>query len=1218
MMSTFTSLLIFGLLFVAVVPTKGASTIYFNLSNNTVDDANIKAALGHLNIQFIEETSYEFQKYPLSSYDTVIVSMTEGSFDANAGQALTNAMLFGTKVLFFGGSKQSADALRPLIYGKYVGSWVSASDVQISEVHVKQLNPIAVGLNAMISLANSEYSYAASDVGARIAYVNSDKIPVLLTKQYDEAFLVFSPIPASSWGADLDVILKNSFELKPEEAAPVRSSTVVLLCSDKYGDIATNGVTPLDYYNLVDLVEEVTGESVDVYLGAANGFRIEDLEYYSSYSTIVISGDGGSLTDIDMLLQKIESGSKLVIVGGSSSSTYWSTPLKPFISVSASSWSTQSPVQLYKPESFYFGLNADLPVSFPGGNLTMANTVSDGDALVALVDKNGRPILSGKTLGQGSVLYFAPAAQTLIPKFDDNNRIIFKNIFDFVSAESSLPDILLYTAAPTNVERNYFDGLKGILSSLGVEYVTYVSKNARFYDLKFLDHYSTVIFSNNGYSTSDGDVTAMLDLLHNGTRIIYLGGSNDNYVKNMNRLFPVNFSATTWTKTSSLTKFPGSMSSLAVGLPLNFPLMGAPKHNLRLTGETVDVALVSPEGYPALYSKTFGSGVFVGISPSQLPVNETSITMIKNALNLQPSPLEPASSLIVMSSPSAVYEYTSWFSQLDPYGPFDLLIGTDQIPVGKYDTVVVNNDDGAVNFDSLTDAMLLGGRVLFFGGRASSQSVSSFGQFFPLSFTSYSWTLPNNPQFRVPTKNELNKRLPSAYNFASPDTGKYTLRIGVNKTTEDTIVAAVNGDGYPTLLSTRVADKGSLTLFQNRQRDSVWPEVDLEFRRRVIDNMFNFNDTSRTKVVQHCSGRQVDLMFVLDGSGSITAQDFLQMKFWSKRILSLLDLGPDGVKVGIAQFSDKSRIDLPLTADLPELFNGISAIKQISGGTAIELGLQAADEELTKNGRADATQVLVLLTDGENSGNKDAPVSTANQLKAKGVEIFTISAGSQTDPAVLSAMASPPAEEHFFQIDTIAELNLLVGNISKGVCVECWDALHVALVIDGSGSISSGDFEKVRSFSKSIVSSYDLDGNTEIGVIQFSNRAEVVSDLSDDEVLLNDRIDRMEQFRSGTRIDIGLQYAGTLLNGTVAPVVILMTDGKSDTPAKDQADALKAAGVTIIAVGVGSGIDMKELQGIVSEPVDQNLVSISDFANLNDIVKELVKRSCADAPVHRK
>ncbi|KAH9500955.1 Collagen alpha-5(VI) chain [Bulinus truncatus] len=78
-------------------------------------------------------------------------------------------------------------------------------------------------------------------------------------------------------------------------------------------------------------------------------------------------------------------------------------------------------------------------------------------------------------------------------------------------------------------------------------------------------------------------------------------------------------------------------------------------------------------------------------------------------------------------------------------------------------------------------------------------------------------------------------------------------------------------------------------------------------------------------------------------------------------------------------------------------------------------------------------------------------------------------------------------------------------------------------------------------------------------------------------------------------------------------VVIIMTDGLSSDREETQrtADLLKADGITVIAVGIGSLADKIELEGMATDP-KKHVFRIDSFDMLHVLKAELVKSACDD------
>ena len=150
-------------------------------------------------------------------------------------------------------------------------------------------------------------------------------------------------------------------------------------------------------------------------------------------------------------------------------------------------------------------------------------------------------------------------------------------------------------------------------------------------------------------------------------------------------------------------------------------------------------------------------------------------------------------------------------------------------------------------------------------------------------------------------------------------------------------------------------------------------------------------------------GQGIDLMLVLDDSGSLSRTDPTKERFEAVRQL-MNSFGPQvNVKVGMVFFDSTATVDVSLSAVSSAVGSVETAIQSHSnpgGGTAIGEGIAKASEELTTNGRANSSKVIVVFTDGRNGSGTD-PVSAATSAAASAVVNVV---GLGTDSAYQSDM----------------------------------------------------------------------------------------------------------------------------------------------------------------------------------------------------------------------
>lgn len=80
----------------------------------------------------------------------------------------------------------------------------------------------------------------------------------------------------------------------------------------------------------------------------------------------------------------------------------------------------------------------------------------------------------------------------------------------------------------------------------------------------------------------------------------------------------------------------------------------------------------------------------------------------------------------------------------------------------------------------------------------------------------------------------------------------------------------------------------------------------------------------------------------------------------------------------------------------------------------------------------------------------------------------------------------------------------------------------------------------------------------------------------------------------------------------VPKIAVVITDGNSANRANTFAEAKKArdSGIQVIAIGVGHGINQKELEGIASSPKSQYVYNAENFDVLNTLQASLSSKTC--------
>ncbi len=141
--------------------------------------------------------------------------------------------------------------------------------------------------------------------------------------------------------------------------------------------------------------------------------------------------------------------------------------------------------------------------------------------------------------------------------------------------------------------------------------------------------------------------------------------------------------------------------------------------------------------------------------------------------------------------------------------------------------------------------------------------------------------------------------------------------------------------------------------------------------------------------------RGLDILVCIDTSKSMLAEDIKpnrieQAKFGVRDMLKQLK----GDRVGLLAFAGTAFLECPLTVDYSAFSMMLDDVRVgliPRGGTAIGEALQSAMDSFEK--RNDADKAIILITDGDDT--EGDPLSKIDELKQRGIRVFTIGVGSQ-------------------------------------------------------------------------------------------------------------------------------------------------------------------------------------------------------------------------------
>jgi len=174
-----------------------------------------------------------------------------------------------------------------------------------------------------------------------------------------------------------------------------------------------------------------------------------------------------------------------------------------------------------------------------------------------------------------------------------------------------------------------------------------------------------------------------------------------------------------------------------------------------------------------------------------------------------------------------------------------------------------------------------------------------------------------------------------------------------------------------------------------------------------------------------CS-QALDVALVLDVSGSVGQISTEKMKLFATSLIKRMQIGSvkevAGATVGLLYYGSKASVASPLTANSEELLESVASVtwQKDSTNTAQALGL--ARTLFEDRGRANAKQVVIVVTDGMPESAFLTGVEVG-RLKESGARLAFVSVGKSVSKHVLRRWASWPWEENVVSASAYGKLD---------------------------------------------------------------------------------------------------------------------------------------------------------------------------------------------------
>ncbi|GLD70746.1 scavenger receptor cysteine-rich type 1 protein M130-like protein, partial [Lates japonicus] len=180
---------------------------------------------------------------------------------------------------------------------------------------------------------------------------------------------------------------------------------------------------------------------------------------------------------------------------------------------------------------------------------------------------------------------------------------------------------------------------------------------------------------------------------------------------------------------------------------------------------------------------------------------------------------------------------------------------------------------------------------------------------------------------------------------------------------------------------------------------------------------------------------KADIMLLVDDSWTVNDTDFKTICSFITDTVSVFNIGPDRVQIGLSQYNGDSKADWDLNTHQTResLLRAIANLPHKGGESMPEWVL---DHNLQYNFkphvgmRADSQKIAILITGEEFLGNMYLPLQN---LKDAGIEVYAIGV-KDADETELRFVASDPKDIHMFYVKEFSFLKDIVNNVTINLC----------------------------------------------------------------------------------------------------------------------------------------------------------------------------------------
>ncbi|XP_036938266.1 von Willebrand factor A domain-containing protein 2 isoform X2 [Acanthopagrus latus] len=370
----------------------------------------------------------------------------------------------------------------------------------------------------------------------------------------------------------------------------------------------------------------------------------------------------------------------------------------------------------------------------------------------------------------------------------------------------------------------------------------------------------------------------------------------------------------------------------------------------------------------------------------------------------------------------------------------------------------------------------------------------------------------------------------------------------------------------------------------------------------------------------------VDLLFLVEGSATLTLEGFLRLKSFLKRFLQTVIGSDTPSKVGLAVFGGEARVEAQVgkfRGDLRGLLKAVDALQPIGGETKTGQAIRY----VTRHGFVsapvfadvsdDLPRVVVLIT---STPAVDEVVEPSKYARDR--EIFLIGVGPNYLKGQLNNITGNPQRTITY---TSPELGAKIPELKAKICSVdtqgcLGQAVDLVFALDASGGVGRENFATLRDFVRGLTVQFDINRDVaQVALVAYSRRATTVFNLDthDTGSAILKAVGEADYMGGVASTGAALLHVHssvlTVAKGArpgVNKAVVVVTDGSGGEDAAVPAQKIRDNGVSLFVIGIGDVQKERLLQIAGSEERMISVLSYEDLKYFEDVVVQMV---CSEA-----